>query len=501
MHPTALGASLYDILTALKADVKLFPKLDVSYSAQQPLDVPVVVNLPENGLRLRFDGPDQRLRLIEILTFGKTRFTYKNEDLVPHQDVSSTVRSSPTPLLYRRVYQLFGPSYPGEYIPPRDGSSQGTYVLSFAGVALSFLLQPSTWSPKVDHATLLSSSASPVTSMAIYEGNSWPESRNKLFTQKPALPKSLNVPLRHKEGISDQIEEIKILGAGRVELLRRSSPSIFMTMSESTAQDLITDLGPPDTIYKRPEQIDDSPRKPTRPERRRSSSIVARNSYGNNSYGSTPSSVSSSNTDTYDADFEEDDGIDGPDVIRSQEQYYCYFQHGFDLLLGPPTDISEMPGQTNTKPADRGATSSSHTSAVTVTRMILHGNIPGSYSFNQHRRIRWTLDHVSKIDGGLITSKTSFDTIHPSLLSTFRDVWPEKDMKEGMVIVRDWGGDDSPSGSAVLIGGDMDDDEEEDGMSLNKDSEQWLKNTQLYKFPGLMFEVMHNGAVSALTVC
>ena len=100
-----------------------------------------------------------------------------------------------------------------------------------------------------------------------------------------------------------------------------------------------------------------------------------------------------------------------------------------------------------------------------------------------------------------MTSETPFDAIHSSLLSAFKDVWPEKDMKEGMVIVRDWGGDDSPSGTAVLIGGDMDEDDEEEEESPDKDGgEQWLKNTQLYKFPGLMFEVMHNGAVSALTI-
>ena len=75
-------------------------------------------------------------------------------------------------------------------------------------------------------------------------------------------------------------------------------------------------------------------------------------------------------------------------------------------------------------------------------------------------------------------------------------MWPEKDMKEGMVIVRDWAGD-SPSSSAILIGEGADEEEEE---SSGQAGEKWLKNTQLYKFPGLMFEVMHNGAITALTI-
>ena len=85
-------------------------------------------------------------------------------------------------------------------------------------------------------------------------------------------------------------------------------------------------------------------------------------------------------------------------------------------------------------------------------------------------------------------------------------------MSEGMVIVRSWGGDaDSMTGSAILINGEM--DMEDDAEFINgsdgwerekkddKGDEQWLRNTKLYKFPGLMFEVMHNSAVSALTVC
>ncbi|KAG9594801.1 hypothetical protein KCU77_g5877, partial [Aureobasidium melanogenum] len=85
-------------------------------------------------------------------------------------------------------------------------------------------------------------------------------------------------------------------------------------------------------------------------------------------------------------------------------------------------------------------------------------------------------------------------------------------MSEGMVIVRSWGGDtDSMTGSAILINGefDLEDDMEfingQDGWEREKKDEngdeQWLRNTKLYKFPGLMFEVMHNGAISALTVC
>ncbi|PNS21899.1 hypothetical protein CAC42_497 [Sphaceloma murrayae] len=465
-----LGAALYDVLTALKVDQKRFTKLKISYSPSSPLTVPVVVELPENGLRLRFDGEQQRLRLIEILDIDKDQYTVKNDPVIHASDQSA----GPSQLMYRRVYQLFGASYPGEYMPPSNGSRKGTYVVSYPGIALSFLLDPAAWSPQVDHAKMLAEAGACVSSIAIFEGKSWAEARKDLFTRKPSLPQSLLPITRHKEGSPDEVESIAVQAENMLHFSRRVSNPVTVKLGETTAQDLINDFGPPDSIYKRPGDGSDSTVRPARASRRRSSSVVPR------SFGSTPSSISSTNTDTYDADFEEDDGIDGPDVVRHEEQYYCYFQHGFDALVGPAADGPKGLAPTSLQPV--------------VTRMILHGNVPGSFEFNRHRRSRWTLEHV-KGRGG-VTSESKFGEVHDQLIGRFRAQWPEREMKEGMVIVRDWAGD-SPSGSAILIGEGAESEEEEAGV---RDGEQWLKNTQLYKFPGLMFEVMHNGAISALTL-
>lgn len=468
----------------------------MSYSASEPLATPVIVNLPDNGLRLRFDGADQRLRLIEIVDFHKMRLTFKNEDVI--SGLNNTTSRSTSPLLYRRVYQLFGPSYPGEYIPPSDGGNIGVYILSFPGIALSFPLQASAWSPKVDHATMLSSSASPATSISIFEGKSWPEARKELFTRNPSLPRSSCLTSRPKDVGPDEIEHIRVFGAGRLELLRRSSPTLSIVLSQTTPQDLITELGPPSIIYKRSsDQATDDLRSTMRPSRR--SSLAPRNSYKSSyksSYETEPSSISSTNTDTFETDFDDDD-MDGAEAANAEAQYYCYFEHGFDILVGPPTEVSPLP--TAVQALGDGAAivrpTSSTGSRLTATRIVLHGNIPGSYPFNRHRRSRWSLAHVTGPKQEAITSESKFSDFHSSLIQAYRDIWPEKDMKDGMVIVRSWG-EDSPSGSAILIGGEMDEMEED----LDKNGEQWLGNTRLYKFPGLMFEVMHNGAVSALTV-
>ena len=46
------------------------------------------MSLPENGLRLRFDGVDQRLRLIEVIDFRKIKLAYKGSELVKVYDDS-----------------------------------------------------------------------------------------------------------------------------------------------------------------------------------------------------------------------------------------------------------------------------------------------------------------------------------------------------------------------------------------------------------------------------
>jgi len=481
-----LGSSLFDVLTSLKAESKQFPKLDVSYSSGQPLTTPIIVTLPENGLRLRFDGPDQRLRLIEILEFGKNKFLLNGQEISP-----SNASKDSSGLLFPKVSRLFHDSYPGEFLPAINGSEYGTYVLSFSGAALSFPLKQSTYNRKwTDHATMLTSAGTAVTSIAIFASSSWSSARHGLFL---TTSKAQNVP-RTRDGGSDEVDYVRVLGAGKLVVMRQSSPPCLITLNETTAQDLITELGPPDAVFKRPEKSNESSRKPLRLDRRRSSAI-------RNSYGSTPSSYSSTNTDTYDADFEEDDGIDGPDVVHGEDQYYCYYHHGFDILLSSPAEALSMPPYATNQADDtidqRPAVGNSH---ITATRIVLHGNVPGSYAFNRHRRCRWNLEDTVKpgnYDLDHINSEAKFSDIHDILIRTFEDICSEKDMRNGMVIVRDCDGD-SLSNSALLINGDGEEFEEEDKWDRTR--EQWLKNTRLYKVPGLMFEVMPNGAVSALTV-
>ncbi|KAI7369914.1 UPF0183-domain-containing protein [Hortaea werneckii] len=510
-----LGASLHDVLSLIKEDKQTYPAIDLHYSQTDPLDTPVVVGLPVNGVRLRFDGADQRLRLIEVLDFKKIKLLYKGSELVKGTE-DGLAAGGPA---FKRVYSLFGPSYPGEYLPPRNKrDTYGTYVLSWPGVAFNFPLQHAAWSREKDHVSLLGSHvAGAATHMALFEGKSWPEARKDLFVREPEGPRLSALANRAKDSLPEEIDFANILGDGRIELVRSNgNPPFVITLNQTTPQDLTTELGPPDAVHKR-EEPPGTPEPTTQHRRAASSSRPLSN--GRSHPGSQPSSYSSTGTDTFDTDFDPGEAEDDPAERASRERFWCYFSHGLDILVGPPSDHATTSHTTETP----SHLATSH--HLVVTRLVIHGNVPGSYAFNRHRRLRWSLSlpspssHQTPADPTLLLSEHHFDTVlKPALLAAFAPTpgWSPAEMAKGKVVNRTWsgsggiggiGGSESGfflpdeeqevgeaggGGGGVLAGGE--EEEEEEG------SETWLGNTKLFSFPGLVVEVLGNGAVGGLTV-
>ena len=287
------------------------------------------MSLPENGLRLRFDGADQRLRLIEVIDFRKIKLAYKGSELVKTHDDGPAPSGPP----FKRIYSLFGPSYPGEYLAPKGRSPTGTYVLSWSGVAFTFPLQHSAWSKEKDHVSLLGSHvASPATHMAVFEGTSWPEARRDLFIKQPTGPRLSALAGRPKDNLPTELEGAHVSGNGQIELLRGQTPSFSITLNETTPQDLITELGPPDATHKR-EELNTTPEPSNH---RRTGSTSRPMSNGRMNPGSQPSSYSSTGTDTFDADFDSGDADEDPAERTSRERFWCYFSHGLDIMIGVP---------------------------------------------------------------------------------------------------------------------------------------------------------------------
>ncbi|KAF2132254.1 hypothetical protein P153DRAFT_364685 [Dothidotthia symphoricarpi CBS 119687] len=496
-HTPALGCSLHDILTTIKAEVKAFPQFQLYYDDLHPLSSPVHVRLPDNGLRLQFDGPDQRLRLIEVLDFARAKLVYKDVDVFKPGEGQTSFTAGPSGPRFRHVYdKLLGPTYSGEYMPPRtdDPNARGTYNLSYPGIAFNFPVQHSAYSPKKDFISLLSSSATgPATSMAIFNGESWQKARSTLFTAPPPNPRSAALTAKGKEGGPDEIEHIKIHGQGRLELIRRSSPPFWITLSETTPQDLIMDLGAPDAIYRK-------------------------NDHRLSIHKDRRPSDASSLSPASDAEDSDSAALEAQERdVAAAEHFYNYFHHGFDILISQPTHISP-PSPTAERQQNHPATTTTPAQPLhhlTATKIILHGNVPGSYQFNRHRRTRWSLEHVpSPTYPEPLTSEMPFADISGRLKDVFKTHYDTKEQEmsqqRGMALNRGWG--DSPGSSCELLGG------WEEGSSKTSlfagvgaagigtsglgvgDGAAEVGNVELFGFPGMVFEVGKNGAVSSLTV-
>lgn len=464
----------------------------MSYSVTEPINQPVILSLPDNGLRLRFDGPDQRLRLIEILDFSLSNFIYKNTDLIRRAKSSDEVNqeeAAPSGPNFRHVYsRLFGPTYAGEYIPPHAGLSEGSYILSYPGLAFTFPVKDAAWSEKLDFVSILSSNATgPAKSMAIFSGSSWTEARSNLYTKPPSYPRSPALIGKSVETVPDEIDEVRVLGGGRLELIRRSSPPMVITLSETTPQDLVAELGPPDAIYRKYDRRISIHAKGNPTDRRRPSM----------SPGLDPQALdtdqSSIQSYTEDSDFEPELDEDRADST-SDECFYNYFSHGFDILISSPATRSQPFPDT-----EISKNSGSSSAPLVASKILLHANVPGSFPFNRHRRSRWVIHGC----GPVLTSEMPFSEISAALKevwhSAYKDENEEKQMQRGMVLNRGWG--ESPESSIELLG-DLEESPTRENEADHGASEAGgvMSNTELFGFPGMLFEVLKNDAVSCVTV-
>ncbi|CAM1504485.1 Fc.00g020760.m01.CDS01 [Cosmosporella sp. VM-42] len=492
-----LGATLHDVLTRLKAEPQRFPKLEVLYSPDQPVTEPVAIDLPTNGIRLRFDGPEQRLRLIEVTDFTKNHLTYKDRDIVKPMNGTSAP-GSPVPgepttgPAFRHIYhRLLGPTFAGEFIPPPVGQELGIYVLSYPGVAFNFSLPASAYSPNKDVVSLFSSSSNQVaTSMAVFSGDSWAEARPTLWNETLPSIKSTTVVPRGKDVYPDEISLIRLHGGGRVQLFKKWTNNFFwINLGETTPQDLIMQLGPPNAIYRKNDQkmVIHKLRTASNTRSRPSASDFGRHG------DLTDTDQSSMNTGSDPSDDEE--AIDDETGNPTGECFYNYFYLGFDVLVSTRVPPSQLPpGDNNESDAAVNAIKTHSPDKLVATKLVLHGNIPGSYEFNRHRRCRWEIAYLDNSESTPATSETKFPHIEDSMNRTWESMYPRnpsQPRQRGMVLNRGWG--DSPGSSCEFLGG-----WEESGArraETNGDS-----TTTLYGFPGLVFEVLKNGYVNTVTV-
>ncbi len=498
---------MHDVLTRLKAQTQIYPTIDISYSPSKPLAAPVILNLTRNGIRLRFDGPDQRLRLIEVLDFTKTQLTYKNTDLVKLSETtgSETTPSTSSGPLFRHVYnRLMGPAFPGEYIPPASNSSltEGLYILSYPGIAFTFPFQDSKWDPVKDFVSLLSSNAAaPGKAMAIFTGESWQDACHDLMNTPCSNPRSLALSSRGKEFRPREVDLVRIRGNGWVDMERgASTPTFRINLGRTTPQDLVAELGPPDAIYHKSDRkmavykIQNRDRKPTRTS---SGTLHA------NHEDTTDTDQSSLQSATEDSDDDEQSNTTGNiKADTSTECFYNYFHHGFDIFISRST--LPAPGFCSTDNEGDNMVEVGEPKQLVATKILLHANVPGSYPFNRYRRSRWVIDAQASAVNVELNSETPFTTLSESLRQIWRndsgDENGEDSLQRHIVLNRELA--ESPGSSCELLGGweESTDVQREASTDHVADDGPGYGNTKLFGFPGLLFEVLRNDAVSCLTV-
>ena len=498
---------MHEILTQLKAQIRVYPTIHVSYSPSKPLAAPVILNLPYNGIRLRFDGPDQRLRLVEVLDFTKTNFVYKNIDLVKLPETTGPETTPPrsTGPAFRHVYnRLMGPAFPGEYIPPasKSGWAQGLYILSYPGIAFTFPFQDSKWDPAKDFVSLLSSgAAAPGKAMAIFAGESWQDVCHELMTTPCSNPRSLALSSRGKESRPREVDLVRIRGNGWVEMERGvNTPAFRISLGRTTPQDLVAELGPPDAIYYKSDRkmavykIQHRDRKPSRT----SSGI----SHANHE-DMTDTDHSSLQSATDDSDAEERSNTNGSTKgDSSTECFYNYFHHGFDILISRST--RPAPGFGSTEHDCGEMVEVGESKQLVATKILLHANVPGSYPFNRYRRTRWVIDVQTAEADVDLNSETPFTVLSGCLRRIWREHSTNENGKDSLqrhiVLNRELA--ESPGSSCELLGGweESTAKQREGSMDNVAKDGSGYGNTKLFGFPGLLFEVLWNDAVSCLTV-
>lgn len=428
----ALGSSAYEVISFLRNENAVYTKIALTYSSTAPLTTNLIVNLPNNGIRLRFDGPEQRLRLIEVLDFQESRPTYKSTF-----GIVELCRGDGPPHFKKIYNNIFGATYEGEHLP-----DQSLYVLSYPGVAFSFPLD--TWKGEVGIGSFLNSHAQLASSsMAIFAGESWADARPNLFTGP--------IPTAYLASTPDEVDLVKATSSKTIEFHRRNHPPFILHLNQTTPQDIVTELGPPSAIYRKNDHRISI-------HRTRSGGANASDDYTDDA----ESDDSSSDSGVHGA------GEPSSSSSHDNDYFYNYFSQGFDIFF-----------------------SSSTTRQHVATKIILHGNVPGSYSFQRYRRAKWIVQGAT---GYTLNGEMPFPEIRTALQDTFGAG------QKPMLLNR---GSDSPSSSIELLGSWEDSERivgKMDGVDTEEDEGANYGNTELYGYPGLIFEVLKNGAVVAVTV-
>jgi hypothetical protein len=462
---------------------------------------------------------------VEVLDFSKVKLTYGEQVInkgVEHAAFSIGAGggrdAGPD---FKTVYKMFGPTTPGEFASQEGKKKKGVYCISWKdGLALTFPVDAPEGFSKMNFGSqtnvLDSSACGPASAMVAFQGGihgkSWPLARGEIYTADLSdLPLSPS-PMGRREGVPAEVNFARIQDRGRIELIRRDAPPFLLRLGETTQQDLLTELGPPDSMFKQ-----DKSKAITR--KRRTSSMSSRGR-GMNLDRDRLSEGDGSDAWTDDDEEEDEQVVDEADDVEVGT-WWNYFAHGLDVLVAQAHQLPAA-SPTATKNEDGIQNETIARNHLTATKICIHSNIPGSWQFNRHRRLRWSLDSwplpqdreddistsITTAHEGQensLTSERKFRDIRTHLRNVFHETYStpleETEQQQPQAFNRDWGENSALGNSVELLGGF-----EGGGAGGKKagggEASEYgrLGEVLVYGFPGLAFEVLKNGCVAWVQV-
>jgi hypothetical protein len=274
--PFRLGSSIGSVLSLLQSSPSLLRGVAsrLISSPSHPASMDLVLELPALGLRLRFDPVWQRMHLIDAFDAARAPLVYMRSPLsaralpgpAPRRSTpsrrSSTgseeekdARSDLTPSSdapsFAQLYILFGPTYLGSFDP-----STGLHTLQYPGLALTFALPASSDGQRgVDDVDdgggseeegllqLPDGSSPPLERLFVHGGAEVREFRSHVPS---ALGGAADASSAGVGGGGAAESMVVLLGHGGGLWLERRQVLINFA---SRAQDLLTDIGPPQHLY------------------------------------------------------------------------------------------------------------------------------------------------------------------------------------------------------------------------------------------------------------
>lgn len=474
--------------------------------------------------------------------FSKNILSYRDIEVFAQPSTSPNFRDDVAAgPIFKHIYKLFGPTFSGEYLPTNEMRGHGTYTVSYPGIAFNFPVRSSAYDPLKDLTAILSSPGTlPSSSLAIFSGENWPDARKCLFTAQLEDPKLDSPNIKEKLAYPEEIGMASILGSGTLRLDRAYNGTHFwIQLGQTTPQDIVAELGPPDAIYRKSDQYlsihktranSGNSESTTRSRRNRQSEDRTYESHDDSSSqtgtGSATPTESASGSDSSSEHGESDAGSSPGDETGEDEAcFYNYFHHGFDIFISRPGVPSQAPPSASEHTPDSSPETAgsykteassgledditSTSAPLVATKIILHGNIPGTYGFGRHRRVRWRISYLDLSASG--SKAICSETPYPAIADALRDEWkdipatPEEGRQrtKGMVLNRGWG---ESVGSSVEVLGTWDEGSRmaatltPDGKGGEARGKNVMGTSMLYGWPGLVFEVGRGGIVGGLTV-